>query len=462
LNRVDTVSATIFISYSSKDDKLARTVCTALENRGLTCWIANRDVAPGENFQEAIVRAIRNAKVMVLVFTENANNSDEIKKELALASRYKLVVIPARAEDVLPSDAFELELSTRQWINLFDNWEHGIEGLSARITSLTGIKSSHKNESPIAPAAPELAHNLSAVRSSSTPSIGTTLKARLSSNLTTIALLLLAFVGLGVVIALTAYSPGRQSLGSSPPIKQSTKPSEPIAVFYREPSNPKLVPTMDRLKKRAYLEDLREFLTPVRWPLQLTIRTQQCGVVNAFYNPTDRTVVICYELVDWIESIATPSENTTREDIVLGAITQWALHDVSHALIHILGIPIMGDEEVAADQLSVVMMLEFNADLARRTLPATVAYHREFEDRKNSSDLLRTTVTQRFHNHLCLLYGADQKTFGHLVEEKLLPSLRARMCQHEYRQMKHAFDAFILPHIDQAALKKPRARPWIN
>lgn len=93
------MSALIFVSHSSKDREIAGTVCKALERRGLTCWIANRDVGPGENFQEEIVKAIRDAKVMVLVFTENANNSDEIKKELALASRYKLVVIPARVED---------------------------------------------------------------------------------------------------------------------------------------------------------------------------------------------------------------------------------------------------------------------------------------------------------------------------------------------------------------------------
>jgi hypothetical protein len=117
------MSADIFISHSSKDADIAKTICGALEKRGLACWIASRDVAPGQNFQEAIVLAIRAVKVMVLVFSDNANNSDEIKKELALANRYNLVVIPARVEDVVPSPAFELELSTRQWINLFEDWE---------------------------------------------------------------------------------------------------------------------------------------------------------------------------------------------------------------------------------------------------------------------------------------------------------------------------------------------------
>lgn len=128
--------STIFISHSSKDLADAQTICAALESRGLKCWIASRDVGAGDNFQEAIVKAIRSAKVMVLVFSENANNSTEIKKELALASQNKVAVIPARVEDVVPAAALAYELATRQWINLFNDWESEIETLCERIKQI--------------------------------------------------------------------------------------------------------------------------------------------------------------------------------------------------------------------------------------------------------------------------------------------------------------------------------------
>ena len=128
--------STIFISHSSKDHAVAQTICAALESRGLTCWIASRDVGAGDNFQESIVTAIRSAKVMVLVFSENANNSTEIKKELALASQNKVAVIPARVEDVVPAAALAYELATRQWINLFNDWESEIETLCERIKQI--------------------------------------------------------------------------------------------------------------------------------------------------------------------------------------------------------------------------------------------------------------------------------------------------------------------------------------
>ena len=126
----------IFITYSSKDQKVARTICTALENRGLICWISSRNVKPGQNYQEQIVRAIRASRVMVLVFTVNANNSNEIKKELALASQNNLVVIPVRIEDVAPNEAFAYEFATRQWIDLFEDWEKSMAELVELIAAI--------------------------------------------------------------------------------------------------------------------------------------------------------------------------------------------------------------------------------------------------------------------------------------------------------------------------------------
>ena len=131
------MDANIFISFASQDHKVAMTLCSALESRGFKCWISARDIQPGENFQSAIVRAIRQAKIMLLVFTSNSNNSDEMNKELALASQSKLIVVPLRIEDVTPNDAFAYEFATRQWIDFFADWEFAIQQLSQRISAAT-------------------------------------------------------------------------------------------------------------------------------------------------------------------------------------------------------------------------------------------------------------------------------------------------------------------------------------
>ena len=51
----------IFISFASADRKVAARICADLETRGFRCWISYRDVGGGENYQEAIARAIRAA-----------------------------------------------------------------------------------------------------------------------------------------------------------------------------------------------------------------------------------------------------------------------------------------------------------------------------------------------------------------------------------------------------------------
>lgn len=129
------MTADVFISFASKDHKVAMTLCQSLERRGVKCWISARDILPGENFQVAIVQAIRRARILLLVFTANSNNSEEMTKELALASQQKMIVIPLRVEDVTPNDAFAYEFATRQWIDAFADWEFAIDQLVQRISN---------------------------------------------------------------------------------------------------------------------------------------------------------------------------------------------------------------------------------------------------------------------------------------------------------------------------------------
>lgn len=130
----------VFVSYATADRKEALAVCKAIERRGTKCWVSCRDVPPGENYQEAIVRAIRGSCAMVLVFSEAANNSDEIKKELSLASKHHVPIMALRIEDVEPSDAFAYELSTRQWIDAFESWDRSIDSLVRHVNQVSSAE----------------------------------------------------------------------------------------------------------------------------------------------------------------------------------------------------------------------------------------------------------------------------------------------------------------------------------
>jgi outer membrane protein OmpA-like peptidoglycan-associated protein len=125
-----------FISFSSKDRETVERIRHGLETRNVSCWMSTRDIPPGADFQEAIINALEGSKVMLLVFSANANNSAEVKKEVVLASEYKIPLVPVRIENVLPSGAFRYQLTTRNYLDLFQDWDTNLARLTDQLTHL--------------------------------------------------------------------------------------------------------------------------------------------------------------------------------------------------------------------------------------------------------------------------------------------------------------------------------------
>jgi len=107
----------VFISYSSVDRTAADTVCSILEQNGLSCWIAPRDITPGVPFAEAILKAIKEAKVFVLVYTQNSNISPQVIKEVDRAVHHGLSIITLRLEEVPMSNQLEYYISDVHWLD---------------------------------------------------------------------------------------------------------------------------------------------------------------------------------------------------------------------------------------------------------------------------------------------------------------------------------------------------------
>src|SRR2546423_247303 len=109
----------VFISYAHQNKTIADAICGSLECRGIRCWIAPRDVQPGQSWGGAIIAAIRNSRVMVLVFSESSNRSPQVLREVERAVNRGIAVIPFRVEDIAPSDDFEYFISTQHWLDAF-------------------------------------------------------------------------------------------------------------------------------------------------------------------------------------------------------------------------------------------------------------------------------------------------------------------------------------------------------
>src|SRR3981081_618520 len=107
----------VFVSYSSKDKASADAICQRLESEGGICWIAPRDVDAGNDWNERIIQAIDSCPVFVLVFSENANQSDPVRREVAKACSSRLAVIPVRIANTVPSSSLAYFIATGHRIN---------------------------------------------------------------------------------------------------------------------------------------------------------------------------------------------------------------------------------------------------------------------------------------------------------------------------------------------------------
>ncbi|HYZ72936.1 MAG TPA: DUF3365 domain-containing protein, partial [Chthoniobacterales bacterium] len=113
------MSADVFISHSNKDKTIAEAICHQLEANGIRCWIAPRDIQFGSDWTEGITHGISSCKVFVLVFSDSANTSDHVRREVAKAFSLGLAVIPFRTEDVAPNRSLGYFLETVHWLDAF-------------------------------------------------------------------------------------------------------------------------------------------------------------------------------------------------------------------------------------------------------------------------------------------------------------------------------------------------------
>jgi len=111
----------VFISYAAADYAFASSACAELEDKGLVCWIAPRDINSGIlPYPEAIIDALRRVKALVVFLSDAANLSVHIPRELDIALEQKLTIVPVRVQDVAPTGQLNYLLRTCQWLNAFN------------------------------------------------------------------------------------------------------------------------------------------------------------------------------------------------------------------------------------------------------------------------------------------------------------------------------------------------------
>lgn len=137
----------VFVSHSGADKEVAEHLCTALEESGIPCWIAPRDILPGKSWASSIIEGLGSCRVMLLVYSAHSNASTQVLREVERAVQRKLQLVTYRIDDTPPCDDLEYFLSTVQWLDAYttDSGAH-VEYLVKSIQHILEINVDTENE----------------------------------------------------------------------------------------------------------------------------------------------------------------------------------------------------------------------------------------------------------------------------------------------------------------------------
>jgi hypothetical protein len=266
------------------------------------------------------------------------------------------------------------------------------------------------------------------------------------------------------VLMLSPLLPATPAAAQAPAALQNPQ----IEIVYGQPSNANYRPIYDRLKKLQVLEELKQFLVPLKLPRKLTVQVDQCGAATRPYKPGG-PATICYELVEQIERVAAKTEENLRETVLVGTFVQAVFHEVALAVLDILQVPIWGRREDAADRLAGFIMLQFGEDVARQTVIGTGVFFEASGKTWTGSQFadVNSPEPQRYFNFLCMAYGGAPKVFEGLAKAEgdakpILPEDRAGRCADEYAQVRKAFNLRIMPFVDPDLVVRVKASQWNN
>ena len=253
-------------------------------------------------------------------------------------------------------------------------------------------------------------------------------------------------------------SPAVNSVSSDPPTSNSNKTTGSkrsdegdFIVEHLPVSTPKYIELDNQVQNEKLLIKAAEKLNrSLSLPHDIFLRTKDCQETNAFYDPRDKSVTMCYELMEHFYSTFRSAGDSDQEAYgkMFDAVKFVFLHEVGHALIDTYSIPVAGNEEDAADRCAAyINLMELGPEGVRSVLAAADAFAIESKQRSNKPNMADEHLLQeqRFYNSLCMIYGSNPDKYSKLVSDGFLPKARAVRCAGEFQKSVDSWIRFLEP-----------------
>lgn len=239
----------------------------------------------------------------------------------------------------------------------------------------------------------------------------------------------------------------------APPSPAVTPPPPPVETGrflaeYEPATAPDLRDLRSRLVESRLLDTVAAGLNDsIRIRENVVIAGSECLEPNAFYRPEARRVTLCYEL---LADLGRRFRGSPQADILAAGTTAFVLlHEVGHALIHVLDLPTTGREEDAVDQLATLLMLGEGA-VGDSLAFAAAAWFLQSAQRTRIDPLAFADEhgldAQRVYSILCWVHGRDPGRYPEIVKEGWLPAARAERCPAEYSRVSRSWTRLLAPY----------------
>lgn len=226
-----------------------------------------------------------------------------------------------------------------------------------------------------------------------------------------------------------------------------------IKIVYELPGDPQFLEIRQALKQSEIFDLVAASLNEeLALPRNLLARFAECGKANAFYDRGIKTITMCYELIRAIAGDFSRVSGSDEEQVTatISTVLFVFFHELGHALIDILKLPVTGKEEDAVDQLASLMLIESGDEGEEAALVGAVWFLLQAE-KTGVDDLAfwdeHSLDAQRFFNIACWVYGRNPNKHSDLVTRELLPQSRAARCVDEYRQMSASWMILLSPYL---------------
>jgi TolB-like protein len=155
------MSAEVFISYASKDRDRILDLVDRLDSARVPVWIDQMSIEGATMWSQEIVAAIRNCKVLILAISENSADSENVVKEVALASEGRKRILPVYLESAEIPESMAYQLAGIQRVEFFERQEDAGQQSVIRALAKLGVTVSEEASTAAAGAPKRSSHGAS-------------------------------------------------------------------------------------------------------------------------------------------------------------------------------------------------------------------------------------------------------------------------------------------------------------